>query len=151
MVLPSCLLDDGHWVGQIGLFAADPMNFCDHALEHGGTWALAFPWGSIISGFWILDSLPSDIRRLIHFFSHFLLRCAVSYFHCILHFVAIIMCAAFTRLCFPAFYVLCSAGLTYTFAGLTFYLCRDDMHFCILIALQFSLEAPYYVLCDGIL
>jgi len=127
-----------------------------------GTWALAFPLGScIISGFWILDSLPSDIRHLTS--SFFFFYCAVQsrILHCILHFVVIIMCAAFTWLwcfllhlhdcVFPAFYVLCSSGLKVTFAGLTLFFCRDDIHFCILIALQFSLETLFYILCDGTL
>ena len=81
MVLPSCLLDDGHWVGQIGLFAADPMDFCDHPLELGEPGPLLFPGvaSSLDSGSWILDSLPSDIRHLIHFLLVFTALCSLVF------------------------------------------------------------------------
>jgi len=86
-------------IGQVGI-----LSLMIH--RHLGSWVLAFPWGSIISGFghshlrlWMLislpsdaDFLPSDCVILLFFRHHFLLRCAV------IDFMIAVLCSLITHI-----------------------------------------------------
>ena len=94
MVLPSCLLDDGHWILVILDWSLLIHGLSDHPLELGGPGLLSFPGVASsldpgLSAIW--HWLSVDWHR--HFSFFFLLRCAVTHFIGILHFVVIIMFA----------------------------------------------------------